>query len=48
MKLTFHLSPVLKTKLDSLRAKGSTATQRIRSLLKRESGKPPDKGKHAA
>lgn len=48
MKLALHLPASLKTKLENWRAKGSTATQRIRSLLKRESGKPPEKGKHAA
>jgi hypothetical protein len=45
MKLAIHLPSPLKAKLEALRAKGSTASERIRSLLKAKSGKAPEKGR---
>lgn len=45
MKMAIHLPQPLKAKLDTLRAKGSKASERIRSLLKPKSSKAPEKGR---
>ncbi|MGQ0810692.1 MAG: hypothetical protein ACT4OO_05645 [Nitrospiraceae bacterium] len=45
MKMAIRLPAPFKAKLDTLRAKSSTASERIRSLLKSKSSKAREKGR---